>query len=319
MALDFNYTFGPEAHYLRRRRILEVHPEVSLLMEKSWFGYLTYPLLCALVLGVQLGCAWLVRDAAWYVLLGVAYCVGGTINHTQFVLMHDLTHFTAFESITMNKLWAIFVNMPTGIPSAIAFGKHHADHHRYLGVKGLDPDIATEGEVQLVERSWVKKLLFGTFLFVPYGLRPLFVHPKPPCALEVLNIVTALGFDLCVGLTLGVQAACYIVLSTLISMSVLHPCTLHILAEHYEYVPGMDTFDYLGPLNYPNLNMGYHIEHHDFPMIPWFNLPRLRAAAPEFYEPFPVHTSYLRMLLRFVFDRGIALCTRTVRKQPLQM
>jgi sphingolipid delta-4 desaturase len=51
-------------------------------------------------------------------------------------------------------------------------------------------------------------------------------------------------------------------------------------------------------------------------MMPWFNLPRLRALAPEFYEPFPHHSSYLSMLYRFIFDRGIALCTRTVKRTP---
>ena len=112
-------------------------------MEKSMFGYITYPLLCLLVLVTQLGFALWLKEQSWMLVLILSYIIGGTINHTQFVLMHDLTHFACYESITLNKLLAIFVNMPTGLPSAIAFGKHHADHHRYLGVKGLDPDIAT--------------------------------------------------------------------------------------------------------------------------------------------------------------------------------
>ncbi len=191
---------------------------------------MTYPLLCLLVLGVQAGGAWLLREQGWWAVAACAYLIGGTINHTQFVLMHDLTHFSAYESITANKLLAILVNMPTGIPSAIAFGKHHADHHRFLGVKGYDPDIATDQEVAFIERSWIRKLLFGVFLFVPYGLRPVIVHPKKPCLLEVLNVVTALGFDLIVLLLLGWKSFAYILLSTLFSMSILHPSTLHILA-----------------------------------------------------------------------------------------
>jgi len=30
--------------------------------------------------------------------------------------------------------------------------------------------------------------------------------------------------------------------------------------------------------------MNYHVEHHDFPEVPWRRLPALRAAAPEFYD-----------------------------------
>lgn len=31
-------------------------------------------------------------------------------------------------------------------------------------------------------------------------------------------------------------------------------------------------------------NLNYHCEHHDFPNVPWWRLPKVRAAAPEWYE-----------------------------------
>jgi hypothetical protein len=35
--------------------------------------------------------------------------------------------------MTVNKVKAILCNIPMGFPSALSFGKHHADHHNYLG------------------------------------------------------------------------------------------------------------------------------------------------------------------------------------------
>lgn len=41
----------------------------------------------------------------------------------------------------INKIMGVLCNIPMGIPSALSFGKYHADHHNYLGEKGRDPDL----------------------------------------------------------------------------------------------------------------------------------------------------------------------------------
>lgn len=92
-----------------------------------------------------------------------------------------------------------------------------------------------------------------------------------------------------------------------------HPTAIHVLAEHYEFIEGLETYDYFGPFNFWNLNMGYHIEHHDFPTCPWYNLPKLRKAAPEFYDQIPYHTSYFKLVFKFLFDYNYNLYNRTIR------
>ncbi|KAG8709722.1 hypothetical protein FRC08_018114 [Ceratobasidium sp. 394] len=61
--------------------------------------------------------------------------------------------------------------------------------------------------------------------------------------------------------------------------------------------------------------VGYHNEHHDFPLIPWIRLPALRALAPEFYDTLPGHPSWPMLTYRFIFDEDVGLYSR-VKRQP---
>jgi sphingolipid delta-4 desaturase len=54
------------------------------------------------------------------------------MNHTLHCLIHDFTHWAGHSNLLINKAFAIMCNIPMGIPSAISFGKYHADHHNFL-------------------------------------------------------------------------------------------------------------------------------------------------------------------------------------------
>ena len=55
------------------------------------------------------------------------------------------------------------------------------------------------------------------------------------------------------------------------------------------------------------------ILHHDFPAVPWHNLPKLRRMAPEVYDRLYSHDSLFKLWLRFLFDPAISLHRRIVR------
>ena len=110
----------------------------------------------------------------------------------------------------------------------------------------------------------------------------------------------------------GGGALLYLLLGAYLSIGP-HPASMHVIAEHYEFAKGQETYDYFGFWNFFNLNLGYHIEHHDFPTCPWYNLKKIRAAAPEFYEKLPYHTSYAKVAFKFLFDNNFNLFNRTIR------
>ncbi len=110
----------------------------------------------------------------------------------------------------------------------------------------------------------------------------------------------------------GGAGFCYLFFSFFFSIG-LHLVGARWIQEHYTIDPDQETFSYYGPINRVALNVGHHNEHHDFPSIPWNNLPKLRAAAPEFYDTLRFHTSWSRLLLQFLLDPRYTLFARVER------
>jgi sphingolipid 4-desaturase/C4-monooxygenase len=131
----------------------------------------------------------------------------------------------------------------------------------------------------------------------------------------VLNIVCQLTFNVALVYFWGWQAFAYLGLSFFFSVG-LHPLGARWIQEHYLVLdPNQETYSYYGPLNGVNMNVGYHNEHHDMPSIPWNNLPKLKAIAPEFYDNLLHHTSYTSLFFRFLFSQEVGLYSRIVRKE----
>lgn len=66
-------------------------------------------------------------------------------------------------------------------------------------------------------------------------------------------------------------------------------------------------------LNWVTFNVGYHVEHHDFPSIPGTLLPKVREIAPEFYDSLHSHDSWVRVLWRYITDPKVGPFARVKR------
>jgi sphingolipid delta-4 desaturase len=305
---DFTWVGSDEPHATRRKEILKAHPEMAELFGTEWR---TFPMVLGIV-GLQLALASAATQWSWWLVVLVGYVVGGTANHALQLAVHELSHNLCFETLVLNKLLTLLANSVTLVPSGLTFQRYHMEHHQYQGFDSVDTDIPTVAEVNFFRNVRWRKALWMFLQPAFYALRPPLVKPKRPTAWELAAWVVQLSFDYAVFSLLGVKAVVYLLTGTLLGLG-LHPVAGHFIAEHYEFVSGRETYSYYGPLNYVNFNVGYHVEHHDFPKIPWSRLPLVRKVAPEFYRDLPFHTSYVKVIWDYIMNDDMGPFSRIKR------
>lgn len=260
---------------------------------------------------VQFILAYLVRDWSWWSLAIVSYVLSGTLNQNLFCAQHEISHCLAFRKPSHNKLLALAANLPLVVPIAVKFREYHHDHHLFLGVDGGDVDLPTPLEAQWINNT-LAKIVYGFFYLVVYGVRPLIVRPKAAGIADLVNFVTVMGCNGAVLYFWGIKSLVYLFAGSILGGG-LHPLAGHLIAEHYMFEEGQETYSYYGPLNVLSYNVGYHNEHHDFPQIPQTRLYKLRAIAPEYYEHLYQHTSWCRVIWNFLFDPSMGPWSRMHR------
>lgn len=309
---DFTYVTGTEPHRLRTKAIITAHPEVRQLIGKNPWTML----IIAVCVAFQIVLAYFLRDQSWWLIVALAWFIGAFPSHTLFVCIHEAAHNLIFRRARWNIFAGIFANLPTLLPSAISFKNYHLKHHAFQGVHELDADLPSRWEARLINNYFIGKALW--LLFFPVFQAARTIRCKEAVVIDrwvMLNLVVQFAFDVAVVYFLGWKAFAYLGLSLLFSIG-LHPLGARWIQEHYLVLdPNQETYSYYGPLNPVNLNVGYHNEHHDMPSVPWHNLPKLKAIAPEFYDHLKYHPSYTKLFLRFLFSQEVGLFSRILRRE----
>jgi sphingolipid delta-4 desaturase len=300
-----------EPHLDRTRALLKAHPEVRSLFgtvpSTAWF--------VVAIVGLQIAAALLLKTAPWWAILLAAYLVGAFADHALWTLIHDCTHNLVFRSSRANALLQLLANLPIVFPAAISFRKFHLLHHRFQGDPELDADLASPLEARLVGNSrWRKALWLLSFFAWQAARVPRLKKVRIWDRWYAANVVIQLAFAITLWQVASWRSLLYVVLSSIFSIG-LHPVGARWIQEHYLTYPGQETFSYYGPLNRVAFNVGYHNEHHDLMTVPWCRLPKVRAAAPEFYDSLYSHSSWSRLLVRFIFDPTLSLYSRRIRTE----
>ncbi|CAN3356274.1 sphingolipid delta(4)-desaturase [Diutina catenulata] len=323
---EFYWTTEKEAHGKRRQLILKKYPEVKKLTgyepKTKWW--------VLAVVATQFACAFWLRNTPVLStkFLLTAYVIGATANQAIFLAIHELSHNLLFKKPLHNKLFAIFTNMPIGIPYSASFQPYHQLHHKFLGDENLDTDLPTRFEAMVLSNP-LGKLFFAIFQIFFYALRPMFVTQINMTKYHALNVVWIAIVDSLMVRAWGGNALWYFIVSSFLAGS-LHPCAGHFIAEHYVLnehnkprtvmvngsnvdLPPLETYSYYGVLNLVTWNVGYHNEHHDFPYVAWTKLPELRRIASDFYDPLPQVSSWTGVLWWFCVSDINTLWNRVKR------
>jgi len=308
---DYQIYPGPNPHFKRMQEILRDHPQV-----KDLFGpYRVTALFTLALVAIQLVVAVYASRLSWWLMLPIAYLVGATINHALFVVIHECTHSLVFKSSAGNRLCAMFANFPIFFPSAMGFFYFHMLHHSHQGQYDFDADLANKREARFIGANPAKKIVVLFF----YGLVQAFAHTHRLrktglfSAWFFLNIFLQFGFLAGFYYLFGIWPLVYFAISTVFALG-LHPLGGRWIQEHYVLQGGtQETYSYYGPLNRFCFNMGYHNEHHDFMKIPWVNLPKVKAAAPEYYDSLISYQSWTWVLWKFIFDGKVTFFNRITR------
>lgn len=297
-------------HKTRRAEILRTHPEVKSLIGPS----ITTAWLAAAAILLQFAVAAFVAGQAWWVIVLAAYAIGAFNIHCLNSVYHECTHNLVFRTGPMNKAFAIVANLPSLVPSAVAFRYYHMMHHRYLCVRGKDPDLPTPWEIRVVGHSSWRKFLWLCHMPLTYSvIHPLHTGKRPPLDRWLIANIAAVALTSMLVVYLGGwPAAAYLLLSAYFAIGP-HPAAAHLLQEHVNFAGHYETASYQGPLNLISANIGYHLEHHDFAAIAGPKLPRLRRMAAPFYAGQYVHKSRAGGLWQFILDRRIGLDSRLIR------
>jgi sphingolipid delta-4 desaturase len=305
----FAWSETAEPHKQRTKEIITEHPEIRNLIGRNPYTFLII-LFCV---GLQIALAYYLRDKSWWLVVGLAYVIGAFACHTLFVCIHECAHNLVFKKQYMNTIAGIIANLPMVLPSSVSFKKYHIKHHSFQGVVELDGDMPYHWEAKLINNSTIGKALWLLFYPVFQMLRPARLKEISLWdTWTVINMVVEVVFMGFLFYFLGVKAFVFLLASFFFSVG-LHPLGARWVQEHFLTHGDQETKSYYGPLNSVNLNVGYHNEHHDFPSIPWNNLPKLKNIGGVYYTSLHYHTSYTRLLFRFLFDKNISVFSRMAR------
>lgn len=304
----------PEPHLERGRRLIRKHPEISKL-----FGRNPWTMAIAIVSsGAQIALAWalVTWSVPWWGMLAVAWLVGAFFCNANSAIIHEASHDRVFKGRFLNELTAWIANFPDIIPVGSSFRLYHMKHHRFQGDPELDADMASEREARIFGNSAFGKLAWQflfpitqtlrTGRFVKSG-RISFITPW-----VLANWVVQFSFLGLMAWWLGPWGLFYLAMSFIFSLGP-HPLGARYVQEHFIFHRNQETYSYYGLANLVTLNVYHHNEHHDFPAVPWHNLPKLRAMVPEVYGQLYAHQSLTKLWFKFLFDPTISLHRRVVR------
>jgi fatty acid desaturase len=220
------------------------------------------------------------------------------------IIMHDGNHSLLFKRQSLNR-WIGFVCGLPGLVAVSAYRSIHLQHHRQLHTDD-DPDnieTAAKKSMPLVLFYYVF-FLIGTYLYLPFvaytGFKLANKRVRINIAVEYLLIISIVF-----GLFILFPASTIFQVWLIPLVIAAQISNVRGLAEHGMTSGGnpfTDTRTVVSNrfVSFMMCNLNYHLEHHLFPGIPWYNLPKLHRLLQDEYKK--AGSSVYRSYTQFLFD-----------------
>ncbi len=230
----------------------------------------------------------------WYAWIPAAVAIGLVVFDFT-VLVHEVVH----EVVVPRRYsrWHRWLGHAYALPSGLSFSQFrrwHLDHHDNLGTPDADPKRAHLTPKRV--RRWVKALYLTPALFPIYfraARRAAEAYEPALRARIAWERRAAIAFHLAVPAALWALGGFGLALKAhLVPVFLVFPVafTLNRLGQHYDIDPADPA--HWGTRLRPSpwfwdrifLWSNYHLEHHYFPRVPMYHLPRLSRELEGFFE-----------------------------------
>lgn len=237
------------------------------------------------------------NTSQWFVLLPAILVMGLVLNVCA-AFIHEGVHNLIVRSRSGNRWLGFLCGVPI-LLSVSAYRTIHLLHHAHEGGE-LDPD-GIDGPARRGVKLGLWYYLFltiGGYFYLPYvfieslrrarpQMRRAIIFEYTLIAIIFICAVVALGWVVIVKLWLLPLAAA-------VQFNNLRSLAEHALMSSGETALFTRTVISNHFVRFMLCNLNFHLEHHLFPAIPWYNLPAVhRLLAPEYERGiFSVYRSY---------------------------
>ena len=232
----------------------------------------------------------------WYAWVPASIVIG-FVAFGFTVLLHEVVHGLVSRKRRglVHRLLAHAYAIPSGLSQA-QFTRWHLDHHDNLGLDGGETPDPKRTYLSPRRRSRLLKALYFTPALFPIyfrAARQAAASYEPSLRARIARerlaaMALHVAIPIVLGLTLGWGAALKL---HLLPVFVVFPVafTINRLGQHYDIDPSdaakWGTLIRPSPFFWDPLFLwsNYHLEHHYFPRVPFYNLPRLHRALRPFF------------------------------------
>lgn len=254
--------------------------------------------------------------APWsYAICLPLYLLAAASLHGISLFAHEGVHGVLSANPHWNRSLSILCALPV-LQNFSAYKVLHLKHHQHLGIEG-DPDHYknyTRWNGLLVAMYW-GRLLIGYPVYITaipiLGFRQGTAIERVWIIAEVMLLGLLATIVLLSSIPTDLLLHGWLIPMLLInSMVNIRGMSQHTLLEHEsDVIRGTRTILTNPVTRFFMCNENYHLEHHLYPAVPWYHLPRLHAALRD--ELAQRGAPYISSYFTFVRDFAIASLHRT--------